>query len=209
MVDAGRLTQFQAQTMTNDDRGGPLSALDAAIGSLRAASYRLYPKQNGQFPHRETCNPLRDEEVPEIPAIPGQDGDLCRAIESMSVVVHGGEEDRSSCRHATHSSEREQREQRVLSRNVNRLFVPDPVRDGLQDREQRELAAEDLRYRYEERAAIMEHGGGLSRLDAEAWAFTECVAAWCGDNICAHDLLQAVHHLTAIRIRIPERWRQP
>ena len=199
MVDAGRLTQYQAQTMTNDDRGGALSALDAAIASLRAASYRLYPKQNGQFPHREACNPLRDEGVPEIPAVPGQDGDLCRPIESMSVVVHRGE-DQSLRRHATQSSEREQREQRVLSRNVNRLFVPDPVRDGLQDREQRELAAEDLRYRYEERAAIMEHGGGLSRLDAEAWAVTECVAARCGDNICAHDLLQAVHHLAAIRI---------
>ncbi len=47
---------------------------------------------------------------------------------------------------------------------------------------------------FEERAAIREHDGGLSRTDAEAGAFADCIARWCalnplaasGDGACVH-----------------------
>lgn len=47
---------------------------------------------------------------------------------------------------------------------------------------------------FEERAAIREHDGGLSRADAEAGALTDCVARWrafhrlpaSGDGACVH-----------------------
>ena len=37
---------------------------------------------------------------------------------------------------------------------------------------------EDWRYHFEERAAIREYDGGLSRPEAEAGAFADCVARW-------------------------------
>ena len=43
-------------------------------------------------------------------------------------------------------------------------------------------AAQDWRAYYDERAGIAEHDGGLSREDAEAQAFSDCVAEWRDQN---------------------------
>lgn len=53
---------------------------------------------------------------------------------------------------------------------------------------------EPWRHHYEERAAIREHDGGLSRADAEAGALADCVARWrvlnplpaSDDRACVH-----------------------
>ncbi|MEQ1707793.1 MAG: hypothetical protein ABL864_05630 [Terricaulis sp.] len=56
------------------------------------------------------------------------------------------------------------------------------------------VSQSDWRDYFEERAAIREHDGGLSRADAEAGALADCVARWralnplpaSGDDACAH-----------------------
>ncbi len=55
-------------------------------------------------------------------------------------------------------------------------------------------SADGWRDYFEERAAIREYDGGLSRADAEAGALADCVARWCqlnplpasGDDACVH-----------------------
>jgi len=66
---------------------------------------------------------------------------------------------------------------------------------------------EDLRDRFDERAAILEYDGGHARADAEALAFAECIALACGPRAGRDDQLHAADHLKAIGIAIPSRWR--
>ena len=68
---------------------------------------------------------------------------------------------------------------------------PGPPGDGSRHRQPpiaalrqpaKDWAAEDWRAHFDERAAIAEFDGGLSRPEAEALAFEHCVAEWLYHN---------------------------